>query len=101
MNLFDHLDRKALELASNIARDVLDKRALDFLAGRPDILRALVGIRKLSKFALSPREANQLVVFGILQVDEQGYFLSEVVEDLIDLIIKKAEELKAKEEPSV
>jgi predicted AAA+ superfamily ATPase len=98
MNLFDHIDRKALELASGMMRDVLDDRAIDFLVKRPDILNALVGIRQLGKFMLAPREVKQLVVLGVMQVDEQGYFLSEVVEDLIDVILREAEKMKKEED---
>lgn len=92
MNLFDPLDRKALELAGVLMRETLDKRAVDFLLARTDILKAIVTLRKVGKFEISTREAKQLVVLGIMQIDDQGYFLSEVVEDMIDLIIKKAEE---------
>ena len=98
MSLFDHIDRKAFELASGMMRDVLDQRALDFLMERKDILRAIITLRKIGKFEISQREAQQLVTLGIMQVDGQGYFLSEVVEDLVDLVIKNAEKLKAKED---
>ena len=74
MNLLDHIDKKTLELASGMMRDTLDQRALDFLFKRIDILRAVVSLRQLGKFAVSPREANQLVMLGILQVDDKEYF---------------------------
>ncbi len=97
MNFFEHFDKKMMEMASVVTRDVLNQKAVDFLITQPNILRALVVLRQVGKFEISQREADLLVKLGIMQTDDQGYFLSEIIEDLIDTIIDKAEKLKREE----
>ena len=81
------LNRQMLKLASDAMRNVLDEIAIKFLWDNLEILQAIIVLRKSGKFKVSERDAQQLVFLGIMQIDEQGYFLSEAVEDLIDEIL--------------
>ena len=81
----DHpLDRLMLQAATEVLRPLLDVQALDYLIEHPNTMFAVITMRNRGKLSLSLSITKKLVEIGVFSVDENGYYLSEVVEDVID-----------------
>jgi len=80
-----------LMVLGSILRDTVNAKAAKLLEEQPQLLLALATLRLSGKVDLTKAEANNLVVLGLLAVDADGYFLSDVVEDAIDKMIVELE----------
>lgn len=73
-------------------RDAMNVRALEALAEDPDLVVMLTALRLTGKANFTKAVADQMVRLGILSIDFQGYYISEIVEDAVDKYLQLLEE---------
>jgi len=89
MGLTDEMDRAALDVARTMFGKVLDERAMEFIRRNPDTINGLLAIRLTGKVPFPKKDVIQLCRVGIFSADKDGYYVSDIVEDLIDEVIKR------------
>lgn len=80
------LDKKVINLVHKLDPEKFQTRALSFICENPYVMVYLIKMRKLQKLDISSDLVIQLCQLGIFTADKDGFFISEVVEDLIDQI---------------
>lgn len=64
---------------------VLEARALTVLKENPMLLMALYNIRVRGRLDVDEEAANTMVYLGLLNIDENGCYLSDVAEDALGI----------------
>jgi len=81
------IDRRMLQTATEALRPLLDIKALDYLIDNPATMRAVIAMRMNGKLELRLGVVKHLVSIGVFSLDKDGFYLSEVVEDVIDKLL--------------
>jgi hypothetical protein len=77
-----------------LGKDRLEARAWEALKDTR-LVWALYNIRKTGRVDLPVKTVRQLVALGLAGTDKQGFFLTDTVEDLLDVLEKKLEDPRA------
>ncbi len=92
--ILDVIQRLQIKAAREFMGERMDHRALDFVDRHPGIIGALVGLRVTGTCSLSAAVVRRLCAVGIFAADEDGYYMSPVMEDLIDDVLRAAQQGK-------
>jgi len=92
------LDKVKIESLKTTARSVavlyrneLDKRAIEALVSSDAVLIGVMAIRMGGKVELTLNDVQDLVKAGLVTADNDGFYLSDIVENMIDDILEKVE----------
>jgi len=94
-SVFDHVDRIMVQQARELMGTILDARALVALEQQPTLLEPLLAMRGHGRMELTKDLVVELVRLGFVTADRDGYYLTDIVEDFLDEVIRR---LRLKEE---
>ena len=66
-------------------------RAINYLMENPDVGYSLVALREYGKFDVPQQEADAMVAIGLMNHDENGYYMSDAAEEFVDKYIQLRE----------
>jgi hypothetical protein len=77
-----------LEFMQRLANELRLQKAFKTMAEIPNLIAALVIIRKTGKMDFEQEVVEAMYRSGVLERDERGYFLSEAAETVVDEYLK-------------
>lgn len=81
--------KNVLRMARMTYGKILDERAISLLERTPTLLHGLLVIRERGAIEFSLGDVRELSRHGLITADHEGFYLSDVVEDILDLYIQE------------